>query len=96
MYQRIKTLADEALALQNKGRMEVTLREISAWCAAEIQSFYVPQAMDGEQFEAAELAQHREARFSGPSHGPLTKALMAEPEAVKSQAKRVKAQKGGA
>ncbi len=52
MYQRIKKLADEAVALQNKLQMEAALREISALCDA-------PPAMDAEQFEAAELAQHQ-------------------------------------
>jgi hypothetical protein len=39
MYQHIKHLADEALALQNKDRMDAALREISALCdkAAEAQ-----------------------------------------------------------
>ena len=32
MYQQIKQLADEALALQNKDRMDAALREISALC----------------------------------------------------------------
>mgnify|MGYP001615883606 CR=1 FL=1 len=33
MYQQIKQLADEALALQNKDRMDATLRQISALCS---------------------------------------------------------------
>lgn len=32
MYQQIKKLADEAVALQNKDRMDAALREISALC----------------------------------------------------------------
>jgi|AraplaDrversion2_2_1032049.scaffolds.fasta_scaffold00773_42 hypothetical protein len=32
MYQQIKQLADDALALQNKNRMDAALREISALC----------------------------------------------------------------
>lgn len=32
MYQQIKQLADEALALQNKDRMDAALRDISALC----------------------------------------------------------------
>lgn len=32
MYQKIKDLADEAIALQNKGRMDAALREISELC----------------------------------------------------------------
>lgn len=32
MYEKIKQLADEAIALQNKDRMDVALREISALC----------------------------------------------------------------
>jgi hypothetical protein len=32
MYQQIKKLADEALALQNKDRMDAALREISGLC----------------------------------------------------------------
>lgn len=52
MLEKIKQLADDAVALQNKLRMEAALREISALCAP----------MDAEQFEAAELAQHQAAR----------------------------------
>ena len=39
MHEQIKQLADDALALQNKDRMEAALREISALCdqAAEQQ-----------------------------------------------------------
>ena len=39
MYQQIKHLADNALALQNKDRMDAALREISTLCdhAAEQQ-----------------------------------------------------------
>jgi hypothetical protein len=33
MYQQIKQLADDALALQNKDRMEAAMREISALCS---------------------------------------------------------------
>lgn len=63
MYQRIKQLADEAVALQNKLRMEAALREISAICDVEvIPPEKAPKAMDAEQFEAAELAQHQAAR----------------------------------
>lgn len=32
MYQQIKKLADDAIALQNKDRMDAVLREISAMC----------------------------------------------------------------
>jgi hypothetical protein len=32
MYQQIKQLADDALALQNKDRMDAALRDISALC----------------------------------------------------------------
>jgi hypothetical protein len=32
MYQKIKALADEAIALQNKTRMDAVLRQISALC----------------------------------------------------------------
>lgn len=55
MYERIKQLADEAVALQNKARMEEVLREISGMCATA-------GAMTAEQFEAAEVAQHQAAR----------------------------------
>lgn len=33
MYEKIKQLADEALAIQNKDHMDATLREISTLCA---------------------------------------------------------------
>lgn len=36
MYQKIKQLADEAVALQNKDRMDAALREISAMCDPEV------------------------------------------------------------
>jgi hypothetical protein len=55
MYERIKALADEAIALQNKARMEEVLREISGMCATA-------GAMSAEQFEAAETAQRQAAR----------------------------------
>jgi hypothetical protein len=32
MYEKIKQLADEAVVLQNKDRMDASLREISALC----------------------------------------------------------------
>ena len=51
MYQRIKQLADDAIALQNKNSMDAALREISGMCD--------PSGMTADQFEAAELAQHR-------------------------------------
>jgi hypothetical protein len=35
MYEKIKTLADEAIALQNKTRMDAVLREISGICYME-------------------------------------------------------------
>ena len=40
MYEQIKKLADEALAIQNKDRMDTALREISTLCdqAAEQQT----------------------------------------------------------
>jgi len=38
MYQQIKQVADEALAVQNKDRMDAALREISALCAGEVPS----------------------------------------------------------
>jgi hypothetical protein len=55
MYERIKQLADEAIALQNKQVMDVTLRDISAICATAM-------SMSAEQFEADALATHREVR----------------------------------
>lgn len=38
MYQKIKELADEAIALQNKTRMDEVLREISGMCESRNQS----------------------------------------------------------
>jgi hypothetical protein len=58
MYEKIKTLADEAIALQNKNRMDAVLREISALCDQPA-PVAAPAAMDAGQFEAAELAQHK-------------------------------------
>lgn len=89
MYERIKQLADEAVALQNKTRMEEVLREISGMCAharrpldlGEYEYGFPPAKMTAEQFEAAELAQHQAARYSGPEHGPITKAILKEGEA---------------
>jgi hypothetical protein len=54
-YERIKKVADEALALQNKLYMEGALRAVSALCTEAM-------AMDADQFEAAELAQHEAAK----------------------------------
>lgn len=70
MYERIKQLADEAVALQNKARMEEVLREISGMCAharrpldlGTYEYGFPPDKMAAEQFEAAEVAQHQAAR----------------------------------
>lgn len=74
MYARIKELADEAIKLQNKDRMDAVLREISELVGNA-------GAMDAEQFEAAELAQHRRGKtievVAGKqlSGGEMVKAL---------------------
>jgi hypothetical protein len=51
MYQQIKQLADDALALQNKDRMDAALRQISAMCdmAAEQQPEQPNDEQDAEQ-----------------------------------------------
>jgi hypothetical protein len=46
MYKQIKQLADEAIALQNKDRMDAALREISACCG---------RAMDDNSYTGVEL-----------------------------------------
>jgi len=43
MYTKIKQLADGAIALQNKDRMDAALREISAMCA---DAYAYPCALD--------------------------------------------------
>ena len=50
MYTQIKQLADEALALQNKDRMDAALRKISAACASATEG--VGTASDAAQCEA--------------------------------------------
>jgi hypothetical protein len=63
MYQEIKRLADEALALQNKDRMDAALREISGMCEAA--PAVAPVALTADEFEAAELEQHQAAKKKG-------------------------------
>lgn len=50
MYQRIRRLADDAIALQNKNAMDAALREIRVICDG---------SMNAEQFEVAETVQHQ-------------------------------------
>jgi hypothetical protein len=45
MYQQIKQLADEALALQNKDRMDAALREISALCVNDSDGVSIPDGI---------------------------------------------------
>lgn len=47
MLKKIKELADEAVALQNKNRMDEVLREISKLCE-ELMEFEIPQSMKSE------------------------------------------------
>lgn len=47
MLKKIKALADEAIALQNKNRMDEVLREISKLCE-ELMEFEIPQSMKSE------------------------------------------------
>lgn len=76
MYQRIKQLADDAVKLQNKDRMDAALREISALTIAQMEAEAAPKAMDAEQFEATEKAQHEARNGVTLSHAdsgePLT------------------------
>ena len=58
MYQEIKRLADEAIALQNKLQMENALRTISSIC----EGAPATETMNAEEFEAAALAEHKAAR----------------------------------
>jgi hypothetical protein len=76
MYKRIKELADEAIELQNKDRMDAVLREISARLGRMIEA-------EGNNFELAPLA--------GEVHGdpiiepsPDADAYKAATEAAKS------------
>ncbi len=68
MYQEIKKMADDALALQNKDGMDSTLREISVLCGqlhdAELLASDPAglRPMNAEKFEAAELAQFQAAK----------------------------------
>jgi hypothetical protein len=39
MYQKIKEMADAAIKLQNKDKMDSTLREISAMCQVQLDNF---------------------------------------------------------
>jgi DNA-binding SARP family transcriptional activator len=59
MYEQIKQLADDALAVQNKDRMDAALREISALCdrAAEQQPEPAPKSFASDAANAlAEIA----------------------------------------
>jgi hypothetical protein len=60
MYAKIKQLADEALALQNKTRMDAVLREISGMCenppeAVEVSGVPAP-AVDNDKTGVADGA----------------------------------------
>lgn len=81
MYRKIKALADEAIALQNKVRMDEVLREISEMCGKANLVDCAPVGMNAEQFEAAELAQHQQARVDG-----LRRATQATAVAVQTTA----------
>lgn len=81
MYAKIKKLADDALALQNKDAMDMALREISAtagnmeWPGYDSTKF--PSAMTADQFEAAELAHHKATKVTyGAAKGYDTEAEM--------------------
>lgn len=54
MYQRIKELADRAIAVQNKLLMEQALIEISAMCVDVPTGFMLSPAKDGVGWEAAQ------------------------------------------
>ena len=58
MYQEIKRLADEAIALQNKLQMESALRTISSICEG---APVAPEPMNAEEFVAAEMAEYKAA-----------------------------------
>lgn len=96
MYQQIKQLADEALALQNKDQMDAALREISARChAADVGT----QKLIAEQRET--LAAGGNLLVSHSTDAPLAAAepLGAEQAAsVETNAAPApaKAKKGGA
>jgi len=48
MYEKIKQLADEAVALQNKNRMDAALREISALTVLQMETEALADAVGGE------------------------------------------------
>lgn len=70
MYEQIKQLADEALALQNKDRMEAALREISSLCgnADEQQPGIAPFVSDAANAlaEVAGVANRKPAKKGTP------------------------------
>jgi hypothetical protein len=72
MYQEIKRLADEAIALQNKDRMDAVLRQISALCTpgavmlidGEYRTSVRPMDAGEFPFEAADLAEKVKAQLA--------------------------------
>lgn len=56
MLNKIKELADEALKLQNKNRMDEVLREISAMCTPEeSKNSVIETVADGERIESGAM-----------------------------------------
>jgi hypothetical protein len=93
MYQEIKRLADEAIALQNKLQMEAALRQISALCVpgavmlvdGEYKTTVPPMA--AEQPEAKPSAKFEEDLAHGRAvlaeHGEMRKAQAAAKKGAK-------------
>lgn len=58
MYEKIKKLADEAIALQNKGRMDAALREIGELAGCAVASDAYVEFMKKGLSDSAAVAVH--------------------------------------
>jgi hypothetical protein len=81
MYAKFKELADEAIALQNKDRMDAALREISALCAPSVANKSFAEAVAAETggkvvtYGEADLVEHAPidiaTKLATAKHGDL-------------------------
>lgn len=63
MYEQIKTLADKAIALQNKDHMDVALREISAICHEAFADAHLEALANGSAMLATSIDESGEVEY---------------------------------
>ncbi|MGZ5799289.1 MAG: hypothetical protein ACXWJZ_01490 [Burkholderiaceae bacterium] len=84
MYSRIKQLADEALAIQNKDKMDAALREISAICDMPDETNYLLDSAENAKHLGNSISQLGEKigvmyDYNAPEENPILLSA-AEPE----------------